>query len=40
MKNYDPTGRAGPKMPMPDVVKVLEPKEDEVFSQKVKETMM
>ncbi|KAG1659786.1 hypothetical protein FOA52_015887 [Chlamydomonas sp. UWO 241] len=40
MKNYDPTGRAGPKMPMPDVVKVLEPKEDEIMAPKVKESMI
>ncbi len=26
MKDYDPTGRRGPKMPLPDVVKVIEPK--------------
>lgn len=26
MKDFDPTGKRGPKIPLPDVVKVLEPK--------------
>jgi len=30
MLPWDPTGRTGPKNPQPDVVKVLEPKEEEV----------
>lgn len=34
MKDWDPTGRSGPKMPMPDVVKIHEPKEDEFVSDK------
>ncbi|KAK3279353.1 hypothetical protein CYMTET_12757 [Cymbomonas tetramitiformis] len=29
MLDWDPTGKNGPKMPMPDMVKVLVPKEDE-----------
>ena len=29
MKKWDPTGREGPKTPLPDVVTVLAPKEDE-----------
>jgi hypothetical protein len=37
MKDWDPTGRQGPKMPMPDVVKVHEPKEEEVFADKAKD---
>lgn len=37
MKDWDPTGRQGPKMPLPDVVKVHEPKEEEVFADKAKE---
>jgi hypothetical protein len=32
MKDWDPTGRQGPKMPMPDVIKVHEPKEEEVYA--------
>ncbi|GBF91296.1 40S ribosomal protein S3 [Raphidocelis subcapitata] len=34
MKDWDPTGRQGPKTPMPDVVKVHEPKEEESFGDK------
>eukprot|EP00955_Chlamydomonas_euryale_P045587 353183-Chlamydomonas_euryale.AAC.10 len=34
MKDYDPTGKIGPKTPMPDFVKVLEPKEDEYVASK------
>ncbi len=26
MKDFDPTGKRGPKTPLPDVVKVIEPK--------------
>ncbi len=26
MKDYDPYGKRGPKTPLPDVVKVIEPK--------------
>ena len=29
MKEWDPTGRQGPKTPLPDVVTVHAPKEDE-----------
>lgn len=32
MKDWDPTGRQGPKMPMPDIIKVHEPKEEEVYA--------
>ena len=28
-KDYDPTGRSGPKTPLPDVVTVMAPKEEE-----------
>jgi len=34
MKEWDPTGRNGPKIPLPDVVKVNEPKEEEIYSDK------
>jgi ribosomal protein uS3 len=34
MKDWDPTGKRGPKMPLPDVVKVIEPKEDEYVADK------
>jgi ribosomal protein uS3 len=34
MKDWDPTGRQGPKMPLPDVVKVHEPKEDLEYGDK------
>lgn len=34
MKDWDPTGRQGPKMPLPDVVKVHEPKDEEIYSDK------
>lgn len=30
MLPHDPTGRNGPKNPQPDVVKVRDPKEDEL----------
>jgi hypothetical protein len=30
MKSWDPTGKEGPKTPLPDVVTVLQPKEEEV----------
>jgi hypothetical protein len=34
MKEWDPSGRQGPKTPMPDVVKIHEPKEEEVYGGK------
>jgi len=34
MKDWDPTGRQGPRMPLPDVVKVHEPKDEEYFADK------
>jgi hypothetical protein len=34
MKDFDPTGRNGPKIPLPDVVKVHEPKDDELVADK------
>jgi ribosomal protein uS3 len=34
MKEWDPTGRNGPRTPLPDVVKVHEPKEEEIYSDK------
>jgi hypothetical protein len=34
MKDFDPTGRNGPRMPLPDVVKVHEPKDDELVADK------
>ena len=30
MKDYDPTGKTGPKRQLPDVVKIPEPKEEEL----------
>jgi len=41
MLEWDPTGRTGPKIPQPDVVKVLEPKEEvpaTSYGQAVQET--
>jgi ribosomal protein uS3 len=35
MKDWDPTGRQGPKEPLPDVVKVHEPKEEEYTADKL-----
>eukprot|EP00775_Hariotina_reticulata_P013582 gene13582-13707_t len=35
MKDWDPTGRQGPKEPLPDVVKVHEPKEEEHTGDKL-----
>ena len=32
MKNWDPTGRTGPKKPLPDQVTVMDPKEESVGS--------
>ena len=34
MKEWDPTGKAGPKTPLPDVVTVLTPKEEEFVTDK------
>ncbi len=34
MKEYDPSGRNGCKVPLPDVVTVREPKEDELVPDK------
>ncbi len=33
MKSWDPTGREGPRTPLPDVVKVHEPKEEELYGK-------
>jgi small subunit ribosomal protein S3e len=32
MLDQDPTGKVGPKTPLPDLITVLEPKEDEILS--------
>ncbi|CAG9465899.1 unnamed protein product [Pedinophyceae sp. YPF-701] len=34
MKDHDPTGRDGPAKPMPDQVRIIEPKEDELMGTK------
>lgn len=34
MKEWDPTGKVGPKTPLPDVVTVLNPKEEEFVTDK------
>ena len=34
MKDWDPSGKQGPKIPLPDVVTVHTPKEDEIMSDK------
>ena len=34
MKDWDPSGKEGPKIPLPDVVTVHTPKEDEIMSDK------
>lgn len=34
MKDWDPSGKQGPKIPLPDVVTVHIPKEDEIMSDK------
>ncbi|MEW5314153.1 MAG: hypothetical protein WDW38_005670 [Sanguina aurantia] len=34
MKECDPTGKRGPKNPLPDIVKIIEPKEDEYVADK------
>ncbi len=34
MKDTDPYGKTGPKTPLPDVVKIHEPKEDELVPNK------
>ena len=31
MKEWDPSGKQGPKMPLPDIVKIHEPKENEEY---------
>ena len=38
MLPWDPSGKTGPKKPQPDVVKVLEPKEEEEPAQISKPT--
>ena len=37
MKDWDPTGKQGPKIPLPDVVTVHTPKEEEFFGGKGKD---
>lgn len=37
MKDWDPTGKQGPKTPLPDVVTVHTPKEEEAFGGKGKD---
>uniref|UniRef100_A0A061RDH6 40S ribosomal protein S3 n=2 Tax=Tetraselmis sp. GSL018 TaxID=582737 RepID=A0A061RDH6_9CHLO len=34
MKEFDPSGKTGPKVPLPDVVTVHQPKEDELMAEK------
>jgi len=34
MKDWDPKGKLGPKTPLPDVVTVHQPKEDELMAEK------
>ena len=34
MKAWDPAGKEGPKTPLPDVVVVHNPKEEEVYADK------
>ena len=34
MKEWDPKGKIGPKTPLPDVVTVHQPKEDELMAEK------
>ena len=34
MKEWDPSGKQGPKQPMPDLVTVLQPKDEEPISDK------
>ena len=34
MQEWDPTGKVGPRAPLPDVVTVLTPKEEEFLSDK------
>ncbi len=34
MKAWDPSGKEGPKIPLPDVVVVHNPKEEEVYTDK------
>ena len=31
MKEWDPSGKSGPKVPLPDIVKIHEPKENEEY---------
>jgi len=31
MKEWDPSGKQGPKQPLPDIVKIHEPKNDEEY---------
>jgi len=31
MKEWDPSGKQGPKIPLPDIVKIHEPKNDEEY---------
>jgi hypothetical protein len=37
MKGWDPTGEAGPKKPLPDMVQITEPGIDKVFAEPTSE---
>jgi len=37
MKGWDPTGEAGPKNPLPDMVQITEPGIDKVFAEPTSE---
>lgn len=34
MKDWDPSGKQGPRAPMPDVVTVHQPKDEDTFQEK------
>lgn len=36
MKEWDPSGKVGPRTPLPDVVTVLNPKEEEIPYEPIK----
>jgi hypothetical protein len=36
MKEWDPSGKVGPRTPLPDVVTVLNPKEEELPYENIK----
>jgi len=39
MKDWDPTGKIGPKTPLPDMVTIMEPKEEQIITEPTSEDL-